>query len=63
LERPTIENIIAIITEDKDLASGGVPIFYASSREEKERIALYLSRVTKGMVHDLANGVYIIVRH
>ncbi len=59
-----MENIIAVITEDKTLVGGGgAPIFYASSAEEKERLALYLSRVTRGMVHDLANGVYVIVRH
>jgi hypothetical protein len=60
---PFGENVIAIITEDKTLAGGGAPIFYASSPAEKEKIALYISRITRGMVHDLANGVYIIVRH
>jgi len=63
LQEIAAENVIAIITEDRTLVGGGVPIFYAASQTEKERIALYLSRVTRGMVHDLANGVYIIVRH
>ena len=57
------EDVIAIITEDRNLVGGGAPIFYVSSLDEKERVAQYLSRITRGMVHDLSNGVYIIVRH
>ncbi len=52
-----------MIAEDKTVAGGGAPIFYVSSPEEKERLARYISRITQGMVHDLTNGVYIIVRH
>ncbi|HHV93527.1 MAG TPA: hypothetical protein GXX47_03185 [Firmicutes bacterium] len=56
-------SILAVIAEDKTVAGGGAPIFYVSSPEEKERLARYISRITQGMVHDLTNGVYIIVRH
>ncbi|NMB45527.1 MAG: hypothetical protein GX998_03855 [Firmicutes bacterium] len=57
------EDIIAVVTEDRTLAGGGAPIFYAGSAGEKEKLALDLSRVTRGMVHQLDNGVYIVVRH
>ncbi|NLA58591.1 MAG: hypothetical protein GX855_06795 [Firmicutes bacterium] len=56
-------SIIAVIAEDPTAVGGGAPIFYVSSSEERERLAQYLSRITQGMVHDLSNGVYIIVRH
>lgn len=63
VEFEPIENIIAIITEDRNLVGGNAPIFYAKNAEERTRIALYISRVTLGMVHDLGNGVYVIVKH
>jgi hypothetical protein len=55
--------ILAVITENPQLVGGGAPVFIASSRDEQERIALYLSRVLNGMVHDLGNGVLLIVNH
>ncbi len=58
------EDILAIITTEKELVSSGTtPIFYARDEEEKERISLLLSKITLGMIHDLENGSYIIVRH
>ena len=55
--------ILAAITLDPELVREGTPIFLARSREEQERIAIYLSRILPGGVHDLENGVMIIVRH
>ncbi len=58
------ESIIAIVTTDKATVSGGsVPTFYAKDEDEKNRISLLLSKVTMGMIHDLENGCFIIVRH
>ena len=58
------EDILAIVTTDRELVSSGTaPIFYARDEEEKEKISLLLSKVTMGMIHDLENGSYIIVRH
>lgn len=58
------ETLIAIVTTKKELVSSGTtPIFYAKDDEEKEKISLLLSKVTLGMIHDLENGSYIIVRH
>ena len=38
--------VLAVIAQDPQIVSGGAPIFIASSQEEQEKIALYLSRVT-----------------
>lgn len=57
------EYIVAVVTTAKDKVGGGAPIFYATSKEEMDKLALYLAKMTKGMVHDLENGVYVIVRH
>lgn len=58
------ETIIAIITIRRDkVSSGTVPVFYAEDEEERERVALLVSKVTKGMIHDLENGCYVIVKH
>ncbi|MGE5576031.1 MAG: capping complex subunit for YIEGIA [Syntrophothermus sp.] len=63
MESPFKEEIMAVITTDKNLAGGDVPIFYARDQAEKEQIALSLSRILRAMVHELATGVYVIVRH
>ncbi|NPV28624.1 MAG: hypothetical protein HPY58_02995 [Firmicutes bacterium] len=55
--------ILAVIALDPGLVAGGAPVFVARSREEQERMALVLSRILKGMVHDLENGLLIIVKH
>ena len=58
------ENIVAIITTDKSMiSSSSVPVFFANTEEQKERLALMVSKVTMGMVHDLENGAYVVVRH
>ncbi|MFW5998305.1 MAG: capping complex subunit for YIEGIA [bacterium] len=57
--------IIAIITnkENSDKIDGGVPIFYTDNDEQLEEISMLLARITLGMVHDLGNGVKLIIKH
>ena len=56
--------ILAVITQDPELIKGGgTPVFMARDRIEQDRIATYLARITEGVVHDLENGVYILVKH
>mgnify|MGYP006980732638 FL=1 len=46
------------------VASGGAgPVYVARDAQEQQRIVKYLSKITEGVVHDLENGVMIIVRH
>ena len=57
--------ILAIITKNKNRqkVGGGVPIFYADDDQEMEKVSALLARLTLGMVHDLENGVKIIIKH
>ena len=56
--------ILAVITLDPALVgSGGAPVFIARDRTEQDRIATYMARITEGVVHDLENGVYVLVKH
>lgn len=55
--------ILAIVTVDPEKVRGSCPLFLAHNAEEQERISLLLARILGGIVHDLENGVYIIVKH
>ncbi|SMB94435.1 hypothetical protein SAMN00017405_0207 [Desulfonispora thiosulfatigenes DSM 11270] len=63
MEVALTEQILAIITLDKDKVNGNVPTFFVNDENEAEHTSLLLSKVLKGMVHDLENGVFIIVKH
>jgi len=55
---------VAVVTLDPaTVLPGGAPIFVARTREEREKISMYLSRTMNAMVHDLENGTYVLVRH
>jgi hypothetical protein len=56
--------ILAVITQDPGLVQGGgTPVFIARDLADQDRIATYLARITEGVVHDLENGLYILVKH
>lgn len=55
--------ILAVITLDRKLVTGGVPVFFAKDDQDREKIATFLARSLDAMVHDLENGCYIVVRH
>ncbi|WP_418790147.1 capping complex subunit for YIEGIA [Phosphitispora sp. TUW77] len=57
------EQLMAVVTLNKDVVGGDVPIFFAENEEQQSNIATTLAKVLKGMVHDIGNGAYIIVRH
>lgn len=57
------EEILAIITAYPEKVRGNIAIFITENDHESEHIALLLSRILKAMVHDLENGVYIVVKH
>jgi hypothetical protein len=57
------EHILAAIALDHNKVRGECPIFPVTSAEEQQRTSLLLARVLGGSVHDLENGVYIIVKH
>jgi hypothetical protein len=56
--------ILAIVALDAEKVGGcGTPIFFAANKDEQDKIATYLARITEGVVHDLENGTYIVVKH
>lgn len=55
--------ILAVVTLDRTRVGGGAPIFYAQDQEELSELAFRLSRVLGASVHDLQNGVLVIIRH
>ncbi|AEG15403.1 hypothetical protein G7K71_13365 [Desulfofundulus sp. TPOSR] len=55
--------ILAVVTLNMDIVAGGAPIFFARNQEEQVKMARYLARTLDAMVHDLENGVYVIVKH
>lgn len=61
----SIQNsILAIVTcTPEKITGGGCPVFLAEDQAEMEKIGLYIARVLGGIVHDLENGVYFIVKH
>lgn len=64
MEIETKKVILAVITLKPELvAGGGATVFIAANREEQEKVAFYLSRIMDAMVHDLDNGVMVIVGH
>lgn len=55
--------IVAVITADKETVAGGAPIFIARTKEEQEQIAFSLEKIMDAAVHDLKNGLLIVVDH
>jgi hypothetical protein len=51
------------VAVDRAQVGGGAPIFYARGAEEQYEAALLLAKVLGAAVHDLHNGVLVIVRH
>lgn len=64
MEVSLVNSILAIITIDKEkVGESSVPTFFCTDEDEREHTARLISKITGGMVHDLENGVYIIVKH
>jgi len=54
--------MFAVITTKKDavLTGGQATVFYADDDSERDRIAMWISRITNAIVHDLHNGTLIL---
>lgn len=55
--------IVAVVTCSREVAGGGVPVFFARTEQEREQVARLLAKILRGTIHDLQNGAYVIVRH
>lgn len=66
METDITNTILAVVTleENRDKVSGGgAPIFFCRDQDELQEVTMLISRLTMSMVHDLKNGVYILVKH
>jgi hypothetical protein len=61
-EAPTPQ-VFCIVTTDPDkvLPGGGAPVLVAQDEEEQARLAMWICRITNAIVHDLHNGVWLLV--
>lgn len=57
------DSILAVVTVNKDMVSGGAPIFFARNEDELVSISVNLSRILDSTVHELEGGTYILVKH
>lgn len=63
LNKVVLATIVLPHSKDLVLSGGAGPVFVAANKEEQQRVALYMSRITEGVVHDLENGVLVVVKH
>jgi hypothetical protein len=65
LRTALVKTILAVVAlqGDTTVEAGGTVVFYARDREEQEKMATTLSRITEGVVHQLENGLKILVKH
>jgi len=54
--------VLAIITDDPKKASGA-PTFVVPDEPKRQHVARVLSRILQGQVHDLGDGMLIVVKH
>lgn len=57
-------SIVCVVTDEehRNVAGGGVPIFYVRDQAAKERTALLISRTVQGIVQELENGAFLILK-
>ena len=53
----------AAVTYNADNVNGAIPIFITSNEKEAEKVAERLGKILQSVVHNLGNGIYIIVKH
>jgi len=60
-----MSDIIAIVAtkEHKENIQGSAAIFWSEDINEAQQKAMLLARIFKAMVHDIQQGIYLIVRH
>lgn len=56
--------IICAVTDEahRQNVGGGVPIVFVSDQEAKEKTAQLIGRTVEGIIQDLENGVFLIVK-
>ncbi|MDR7402933.1 MAG: hypothetical protein QN155_11975 [Armatimonadota bacterium] len=62
-ERGTILAVVAETGRADVVRAGGSPVFLAGEPAEAQRMALLLARALDASVHEVTNGVLVVVRH
>lgn len=57
-----LPNMFAIVTVNPDLVTygGAAPVFVAANEAERDRVAMWISRITNAIVHQLHDGTVIL---
>lgn len=59
---PTPQVLALVTTRPEAVAYGGTgPVLVARDEDEQHRLAMWLSRITNADVHDLHNGVMVLL--
>lgn len=58
-----MSEIVAVVTISPDYVTGGVPIFIADDKTEREKTAFSLEKILDASAHDLKNGSFVLVDH
>ena len=55
--------LFALVTiQSPSVVTGGLaPVFYVSTTEERDRLALWISRIANAIAHDLGNGTIMLM--
>lgn len=55
---------LAVLTTDKKMnVVGGCPIFYANNDDDLQQKAMLMAKCVDGIVHQISDGVLIVIRH
>lgn len=63
LNKVILASVVREDSAEKIISGGTGPVYVAKDEKEQQTIAMYLSRITEGVIHDLENGILIIVSH
>lgn len=58
-----VKKVVAVVTVDKELTSGGAPIFIVEGKEQQQEVGFSLEKILDATAHQLPNGVVILVKH
>lgn len=59
----TIQKVVLCAIADTRDKVSGVPAFIVENEPLRQSVATYLARILQGVVHDLGNGVLVVVKH
>lgn len=63
MEKLKSPELKAVVTYKEENITGGIPIFKVAGEDQAEEIAQKLGKILQCVVHDLENGLYVIVKH